>query len=117
MSGGVSYRAGSSAEDAVGRAYHAGGYVIRATRFRGTAGEIDLIAERDGRVVFIEVKKSRSHASAAERLQPRQIERLITTASEYLDRMPHGQNTESRFDVALVDATGQIEIIENALTA
>lgn len=51
----------------------------------------------------------------AERLQPRQIARLQVAAEEFMGQEPRGLNTPARFDVALVDGTGRIEILENAL--
>ncbi len=89
----------------------------RASLARGKGGEIDLIT-RDGEgFVFVEVKKSRSHARAAERLSMRQIRRLYDAAAEFLAQCPRGLNTLARFDVALVDGNGRIEILENALCA
>lgn len=119
--GATNYQSGLSAEAAVDAHYRRAGFHIRDTRFRPPrgqgAGEIDLIAEQDGQVIFIEVKKSRSHAEAAASLTPRQIGRLTRGAEAYLGRCPRGQNTPCRFDVALVDGAGRIEIIENALAA
>ena len=117
MSGYVSYRAGLAAEDQVARVYDLSGRRIAARRWRGTAGEIDLIARDGAEVIFIEVKKSDSHARAAERLSPRQMARIYASASEFLAGEPLGQLTEARFDVALVDAQGRIEILENAFAA
>ncbi len=93
------------------------GFQITAQRFKTKSGEIDLVAEKNGDIVFIEVKKSSSHRCAAERLLPRQMKRIYATASEYLATCPNGQDTNARFDVALVDGAGQIEILENAFTA
>ena len=90
---------------------------IRAERYRGSAGEIDLIADDGDSVIFIEVKKSKSHAAAAARLTPRQIQRIMGSAAEFLAGEPAGQDTNARFDVALVDAQGRIEILENAVCA
>lgn len=117
MSGLVSYRAGLAAEAAVAQLYARSGRAIAATRWRGSAGEIDLIARDGAEVIFIEVKKSRSHAEAAEHLSQRQMARIYASASEFLAGEPTGQNTEARFDVALVDAVGRIEILENAFAA
>ena len=117
MSGSVGYHAGLSAEQSVGNRYMEAGYRIAANRYRGSGGEIDLIAERDGELVFLEVKKSKTHAAAAARLLPRQIARLFATASEFLASMPNGQDTNSRFDVALVDGAGRVDILENVLAA
>ncbi len=117
LSGRQSYLAGLAAEEQVARLYDRAGRQICARRWRGSGGEIDLIARDGAEVIFIEVKKSRSHAEAAEHLTPRQMARIYASASEFLAGEPCGQNTEVRFDVALVNAFGQIEILENAFAA
>jgi len=114
MSGTVSYHAGLCAEDQVAADYARRGHGTRCHRWRGKSGEIDLIAEDGDGVIFVEVKKSNDFARAAERLSTRQMGRIYRSASEYLAKMPMGQDTPSRFDVALVNQVGQIEIIENA---
>lgn len=115
--GQMSYHSGLAAEDQVARLYDRAGRPICARRWRGTSGEIDLIARNGAEVIFIEVKKSRTHAQAAEHLTLRQMARIYSSASEFLAGEPLGQNTDVRFDVALVDAAGQIEILENAFAA
>jgi putative endonuclease len=117
MSGARSYHAGLAAEEQVAQFYSRSGREVCARRWRGTAGEIDLIARNGAEVIFIEVKQSATHALAAEHLTPRQMARIYASASEFLAGEPGGQLTESRFDVALVDATGKIEILENAFAA
>lgn len=117
MSGKVSYLAGFAAEDAVARHYDRSGRAIAARRWRGVSGEIDLIAREGSEVIFIEVKKSATHAAAAARLSRRQMDRIWGAASEFLAGEPAGQLTPSRFDVALVDGHGCIEIVENAFAA
>lgn len=117
MSGAVSYHAGVSAEAAVARHYTRSGRAIAATRWRGAGGEIDLIAREGADVIFIEVKQSRTFAEAAEHLTRRQMDRIYASAAEYLGGEPGGLNTGARFDVALVDERGAIEIIENAFAA
>lgn len=115
LTGTERYHSGLAAESAVERHYARRGHDITARRWRGRGGEIDLIARQEDAVIFIEVKKSRSFARAAEALRPRQINRLFAAASEFLCGEPAGQSTNCRFDVALVDGQGRIEIIENAL--
>lgn len=117
MSGARSYYAGLAAEDQVAQLYARSGRDVCARRWRGSAGEIDLIARNGAEVIFIEVKQSATHALAAEHLTPRQMARIYASASEFLAGEPAGQMTESRFDVALVNGAGQIEILENALIA
>lgn len=112
--GQVSYHAGLSAEEAVARAYQLTGYEIAERRWHGAGGEIDLILQNDDAVVFVEVKKSASFADAALRVSPRQMQRIYSSAEEYLGTRPLGALTEARFDVALVDGQGRIHIIENA---
>ena len=113
MSGSVSYHAGLAAEQQVAQFYERAGKVIVARRWRGQAGEIDLIARDGDRIIFIEVKHSRTHASAAEHLSPRQIDRIYTTAAEFVEHEPKGQLTDVQLDAALVDGQGKIQILEN----
>ncbi|WP_245840831.1 YraN family protein [Puniceibacterium sediminis] len=112
--GAVSYQAGLSAELCVARDYERRGYPIVQTRWRGQTGEIDLIARDGDGLIFIEVKKSRTFARAAERLSKAQMRRIYASAEEYLGTQPQGQLTDVRFDVALVDGQGAVRLIENA---
>lgn len=114
MSGSVGYFAGLAAEDLVASDYTRRDHAIAARRWRGQAGEIDLIAREGETVVFIEVKKSRSFATAAARLGRRQMERILASAGEFLAGEPRGQLTDVRFDLAVVNKLGAIEVIENA---
>lgn len=115
--GAMGYHAGLAAEAAVAAHYLRAGLSVVAERWRGRGGEIDLIARDGDGLVFIEVKKSRNFARAAERVTPRQIARIFAAASEFLAGEPAGQATNVRFDVALVNGTGEIEVLENALCA
>lgn len=117
MSGARSYHAGLAAESLVEQLYERAGRKVCARRWRGSAGEIDLIARDGAEVIFIEVKQSRSHALAAEHLSARQMARIYGAASEFIGGEPAGQLTPVRFDVALVDGVGRIEIVENAFAA
>ena len=114
MSGAVSYLSGLAAEDQVAADYQRRGHAVCQHRWRGKGGEIDLIALSGDGLIFIEVKKARDFARAIERITLRQMQRIYDAAGEYLGRMPLGQNTPVRIDVALVNGSGQIEIIENA---
>lgn len=115
--GQTSYYAGVAAEDSVALAYSRSGRPIIASRWRGSSGEIDLVAQDGDGVVFIEVKKSRTHARAASRLTRRQMDRIYGAGSEFLATQPRGQLTDVRFDLALVDDTGRVDVIENAFMA
>lgn len=112
--GAMAFQAGWSAEDQVARHYEETGEAICARRWRGEAGEIDLIARDGERVIFIEVKQSRTHEAAMAHLGPRQMRRIWEAASEFLAGEPRGQLTEVRLDVALVDGTGRVQVIRDA---
>jgi putative endonuclease len=114
VTGAVSYHGGRVAENQVAAHYQRLGMTIAASRWRGQSGEIDLIVRSGATVIFIEVKRAENFAIAAERLSQRQMARIYGAASEYVANEPLGQNTEMRFDVALVDGAGRIEIIDNA---
>ena len=110
----MGYHAGVSAEMRIAQDYERRGFSVARRRWRGEAGEIDLITRDTNGLVFVEVKKSRSIARAAERLSRRQMARIYASAEQFLAGEPDGQLTNVRFDVALVDHSGAFEIIENA---
>ncbi|MBT0955900.1 YraN family protein [Alphaproteobacteria bacterium KMM 3653] len=112
--GKLAYLSGLAAEGIAERHYESLGRPVIENRWRGEAGEIDLIAEDGDTVVFIEVKKSKTFDRAAESLSRRQMERIMIAAQEYAGRLAAGLLTEMRFDVALVNAQGDIRIVENA---
>lgn len=108
------YHAGVAAEQCVARDYESRGRRIASRRWRGTAGEVDLIVRDGDTLIFVEVKKSSTHARAARRLDRKQMDRIYTAALEYLGGQPKGQLTDVRFDLATVDQHGTVQIIENA---
>lgn len=105
---------GLMAEDNVLRHYQRAGAVLRDSRWRGQAGEIDLILQDGPDLVFVEVKSAATHAAAAGMLRATQIRRIMASACDYCGR--HGlDGAGMRFDVALVDGLGRVEILANAL--
>ena len=117
LAGQRSYLAGLAAEEQVASHYTRMGRAVCARRWRGQGGEIDLVARDGGELVFIEVKQSRTHHDAAMHLTDGQMRRIWNTANEYLAGEPTGLMTQMRFDIALVDGLGRIEVIENAYAA
>ncbi len=117
MSGQVSYLAGQAAEESVAMKYQSTGHRILARRWRGRSGEIDIVAENEEGLVFIEVKASKTHRRAAEALGVRQQRRLMRAAEEYAASNKGRINVDMRLDVALMNHLGEIQILENALMA
>lgn len=114
MTGITSYQAGFAAEDIVARDYMRRGQSLAGRRWRGKGGEIDLIMRDAGQVIFVEVKKSRDFDRAAQRLSRRQMDRLCNAAMEFVAGEAKGQLTDMRFDLAMVNSVGAVQIIENA---
>ena len=110
----TNYHAGLAAEAIVEADYTRRGRRVAGRRWRGHGGEIDLIFREDDGLVFVEVKKSKTHEQALRRVSRRQMNRLCHAASEFIAREPKGQLTNMRFDVATVDAAGTVRVIENA---
>ena len=108
------YYAGAAAEDIVALNYERRGHDLVHKRWRGTAGEIDLIVRDGDGFIFVEVKKSQTHTKAAHRLGRRQMDCIFGAASEFIGGEPKGQLTDVRFDLATVDAVGTVQVIENA---
>ncbi|WP_316013874.1 YraN family protein [Roseobacter sp. HKCCA0434] len=112
--GARAYRTGHAAEDAAERHYAARGARILDRRFRVREGEIDLVVQHDGVLVFCEVKARRSLEEAAASIQPRQWQRLEQAANRYMVDRNVGAATPMRFDVVLMDRHGSLEVVENA---
>lgn len=94
------------------------GFIISARNYRTKYGEIDIIAENNDEILFIEVK-TRSFGSFAD---PQEYvdsykQRRITVTADYYLRY-NGYGLEPRFDVAevFIDNDGKMELnyIENA---
>ncbi len=105
---------GVDAEAAACAALERDGWVVRARRLRTPAGEVDVIAERDGLLAFIEVKARPDLATAAAALGVRQRARLLAAAEIVLAAHPAWGRAGVRFDVLLVDAAGRVRRITDA---
>jgi putative endonuclease len=112
--GKAAFYAGVAAEKRIAQDYERRGFTVARERWRGKGGEIDLVIRDGAGLIFVEVKQSRDFARAAESLSARQMQRIYRSAEEFLAQEPNGSLTEVRFDVALVDGSGVVQIIENA---
>jgi len=87
--------------------------MVIARRWRGAAGEVDLVIRRESELIFVEVKKAKDFARAAHRLSERQLARIASAAEEFVGAEPLGQLTPFRIDLAVVNERGESRIIEN----
>lgn len=74
-------------------------YRLRARRFKSPVGEIDLIAEKCGAIIFVEVKSRGRQGSEAEALGAVNSARIVRAAQYWLARHPAESGKDMRFDV------------------
>lgn len=93
------HQKGKSGEDRAAAFLRLRGYKILERNYRVPQGEIDLIASKNGSVVFVEVKtrRGRAQGSPLEAVSPRKVGRLSAAAAVYLSGHPLGKGC--RFDV------------------
>jgi putative endonuclease len=107
-------------EGAVTTFLQAKGYHLLERNFRGPHGEIDIITEQAGRIVFIEVKARRSAAYGMpyEAVTPKKQKAIIATAEVFLYQRGWSDQKEVRYDIISVlypkNAAPQITHIEDA---
>jgi putative endonuclease len=96
------------------------GYTVLERRFRSRRGEIDLIAEKENRIVFVEVKNWAylDRADLEYAIDRRKQERIVATSRQYLHAHPQLERKHFRYDVILVSPnTPQVIHYENAFTS
>ncbi len=102
-------RVGKSGEDLAVLELVARGYAILARRYRTRHGEIDIVADHQGTIVFVEVKArlTGEYGGAAAAVTPFKQRRLTTMAVLYLSR--RGLTSRPcRFDVVAIDDAGGV---------
>lgn len=110
---------GQQAETEAERYLQAKGYRVLERNARSRYGELDLVAQHNGTLVFVEVKARRTdgYGGAAYAVDGRKQDKLVKLAAHYL--MSHRvKNPVCRFDVLLCTESpaGHLEIehIEHA---
>ena len=104
----LSHRAiGDVGENAVCRFLERNGYRILDRNFTVRGGEIDIIAEKNGIIAFVEVKsrKENSLTSGEQAVTKSKRAHIIKTAEVYMSRLDNP--LPARFDVAVVELDGQ----------
>jgi len=96
---------GAWGETAARQYLEANGCRVRAVNWRCADGEIDLIAETEGTLVFVEVKTRRGAGFGApqEAVGPRKAKHLLRAASRYLAEQQLGE-IDWRVDVIAITA-------------
>ena len=95
---------GKTGEELAVRELLARGYAILDRRYRTRHGEIDIIADHHGTIVFVEVKAraSREFGGAAAAVTPYKQRRLTSMAVHYIS-VHRLAGRPCRFDVVAID--------------
>lgn len=97
------------------------GFIVSARNYHSRYGEIDVIAENNEQILFVEVKtrSDGSYARPYEYVNARKMRKIFITAGIYLQH--NGFGLQPRFDVAEVfksdDGSFSLNYIENAFGA
>ena len=99
---------GRSGEDLAAARLTSLGFEVVARNVRGSGGELDIVARRDGLIVFCEVKTRRSDrfGMPAEAVSYAKQQRIRRLAAEWL-AAHRPRATDLRFDVVSVVSNGQ----------
>lgn len=90
------------------------GYRILARRYRTPLGEIDLVATRRDRLVFVEVKQRASGVPLAAVLSPHQMYRVHNASDLWLGRNARYQSHTIGFDLIVMESWRLPRHFENA---
>ena len=82
------------------------GYTLLGRNFRSRRGEIDIIAEKDGRIVFVEVKNwdYLDSGDLEYAIDRRKRERILAASRLFLHTHPEFKDRRIGFDVILVSS-------------
>ena len=110
---------GANGEAHIAQLLQQQGYAIITRNYKKPYGEIDLIAQKDDELVFVEVKtRSSSYVEPEYLISPAQKRKIVTTALAYIAEHDLTQYVW-RFDAALLIGAPphqQLTYIENAFT-
>lgn len=83
------------------------GYEILARRYKTPYGEVDLVAQNEKTIIFVEVKARARFDDAAYAVTLRQQRRIIDAAQAWLSAHPEHDGFDLRFDALLMAPKGQ----------
>lgn len=112
---------GSWGEQAAARYLSVCGHQILETNYRTPYGEIDIITQKDGVIIFIEVKTRSSSSLGTPEISvtPRKQKHMLQSATYYIQQHPE-QSSLWRIDVIAIrriqkDQAPEITHFENAV--
>ena len=98
-------------EDNVIEYYEKAGYEVLDTNYTIPGGEIDIVVQKDGEIVFVEAKVVDSIDDLMWYIKPQKLKFLEKTIQDYM----YKKNLEFdvRLDVAFVKDNNILEVFEN----
>jgi putative endonuclease len=109
----TNHASGVAAEELACNFLRDNGFEISALRYKTKHGEIDIIAQKDNLLIFVEVKK-RGNFGEDDPISSTQKKRIINAAMQYLSDNPEKNALDMRFDSILIDSTQTLAHIEDA---
>lgn len=104
---------GGWAEDYVAQYLRSKGYRVLENNYRKPWGEIDIITEKEGILIFVEVKASKDDISGFEpenRVSPEKIRRLMRAIQTYLAAKKYNPEQEWQIDVVTLTLSRSREV-------
>jgi putative endonuclease len=107
---------GAAYEDMAARYLAKHGYTILERNYHDRYGELDLVAEKDGWLVVVEVKyrSGTRYGGPLEAVTPQKQRRICRATMGYYAAHGYGEDHSCRFDVIGITGDGTIQHIENA---
>ncbi len=111
---------GRRGEDLAATYLEGKGYLILQRNYRSEAGEMDIVAQDGGCLVFVEVRarSTREYGTPEESITPSKAQRLIEVAQGYLQEQGESAR-EWRIDLVAIHWSGEsyrLHHIVNAVT-
>lgn len=78
------------------------GFKILETRYKTKVGEIDIIAQKENLVVFVEVKSRKNEEKCYMAIKDKQLKRIQRASFIFLEKNPKLSLSDTRYDVILI---------------
>jgi len=106
----MSREKGNKAEDKAAQYLQECGFLIVDRNVYSRFGEIDIIAQKENILHFVEVKSGEDYELAIQNITPTKLSRIIKTAQSYMKK--NALDVTFTFD-ALIVTPHAIEMVEN----
>jgi putative endonuclease len=106
---------GGEAEASACRFLEGAGFAIAQRNWRGSGGEVDIVARKGDLLAFVEVRsrEDASFGTPEESVDLAKRRRIARAARHYLSTIPAASWREARFDVIAVEGTGQTAVLRH----